>query len=130
MARIKNCPVKKLGPHPATPLDPSASTEVVKKPRRFKAGTVAIREIRRQQKGSKLLINKTCFKRVVREIAQNCSSLVRFTPTSMEALQEAAEDMMVDTLRRAQINAIHCKRTTIMAKDLQLAAEDSCVGNK
>jgi hypothetical protein len=43
----------------------------VKKPHRFRPGTVALREIRRYQKSTELLIRKLPFQRLVREIAQD-----------------------------------------------------------
>ena len=41
----------------------------VKKPHRYRPGTVALREIRKFQKSTDLLIRKLPFQRVVREIA-------------------------------------------------------------
>ena len=55
-----------------------ATTGGVKKPHRFRPGTVALREIRRYQKSTELLIRKLPFQRLVREIAQDfkvCSTL-------------------------------------------------------
>lgn len=48
-----------------------ATTGGVKKPHRFRPGTVALREIRRYQKSTELLIRKLPFQRLVREIAQD-----------------------------------------------------------
>ena len=42
----------------------------MKKPHRYCPGTVALREIRRYQKSTELLIRKLPFQRLVREIAQ------------------------------------------------------------
>lgn len=50
------------------------STGGVKKPHRYKPGTVALREIRRYQKSTELLIRKLPFQRLVREIAQDFKS--------------------------------------------------------
>ncbi len=49
----------------------------VKKPHRFRPGTVALREIRRFQKSTELLIRKLPFQRLVREIAQVCTTFVQ-----------------------------------------------------
>lgn len=46
----------------------------MKKPHRYRPGTVALREIRRYQKSTDLLIRKLPFQRLVREIAQGISS--------------------------------------------------------
>jgi len=70
------------------------STEV-KKPHRFRPGTVALREIRKFQKSTDLLIRKLPFQRLVREIAQDFNARnmgdFRFQSSAMAALQEAAE---------------------------------------
>ncbi|KAF6775580.1 hypothetical protein AHF37_05295 [Paragonimus kellicotti] len=47
------------------------ATGGVKKPHRYRPGTVALREIRRYQKSTELLIRKLPFQRLVREIAQD-----------------------------------------------------------
>merc|ERR1711907_673704 len=50
----------------------------VKKPHRFRPGTVALREIRRYQKSTEMLIRKLPFQRLVREVAQDYKSDLRF----------------------------------------------------
>merc|ERR1739842_107624 len=50
----------------------------VKKPHRSRPGTVALREIRRYQKSTELLIRKLPFQRLVREIAQDFKTDLRF----------------------------------------------------
>ncbi|CAI9555309.1 unnamed protein product, partial [Staurois parvus] len=49
-----------------------------KKPHRYRPGTVALREIRRYQKSTELLIRKLPFQRLVREIAQDFKTDLRF----------------------------------------------------
>src|SRR3954466_6169890 len=63
----------------------------VKKPHRFRPGTVALREIRKFQKSTELLIRKLPFQRLVREIAQDYKTDLRFQSSAVAALQEAAE---------------------------------------
>eukprot|EP00730_Choanoeca_flexa_P007078 TRINITY_DN12275_c1_g9_i2.p1 TRINITY_DN12275_c1_g9~~TRINITY_DN12275_c1_g9_i2.p1 ORF type:complete len:173 (+),score=19.65 TRINITY_DN12275_c1_g9_i2:204-722(+) len=60
----------------------------VKKARRFRPGTVALREIRRFQRSTELLLRKLPFQRLVREIAQAFKTDLRFQPTAIAALQE------------------------------------------
>src|SRR6476660_6973911 len=67
----------------------------VKKPHRFRPGTVALREIRRYQKSTELLIRKLPFQRLVREIAQDYKTDLRFQSSAIAALQEAAEAYLV-----------------------------------
>eukprot|EP01100_Stratorugosa_tubuloviscum_P015311 TRINITY_DN86_c0_g3_i1.p1 TRINITY_DN86_c0_g3~~TRINITY_DN86_c0_g3_i1.p1 ORF type:complete len:138 (-),score=84.31 TRINITY_DN86_c0_g3_i1:160-573(-) len=93
----------------------------VKKPHRFKPGTVALREIRRYQKSTELLIRKLPFQRLVREIAQDYKTDLRFQSTAVAALQEASEAYLVSLFEDTNLCAIHAKRVTIMTKDIQLA---------
>jgi len=93
----------------------------VKKPHRYKPGTVALREIRKFQKSTELLIRKLPFQRVVREIAQNYKSDLRFQSQAILALQEASEAYLVGLFEDTNLCAIHAKRVTIMPKDMQLA---------
>ena len=93
----------------------------VKKPHRYRPGTVALREIRRYQKSTELLIRKEPFARLVREIAQDFKNDLRFQTTAMLANQEAAEAYLVGLFEDTNICAIHAKRVTIMPKDIQLA---------
>ncbi|CAM9982407.1 unnamed protein product, partial [Heterosigma akashiwo] len=93
----------------------------VKKPHRYRPGTVALREIRRYQKSTELLIRKLPFQRLVREIAPTFRYDLRFQGSAVLALQEAAEAYLVGLFEDANLCAIHAKRVTIMPKDLQLA---------
>ena len=93
----------------------------VKKPHRYRSGTVALREIRKYQRSTELLVLKAPFQRLVREIAQNFKDDVRFQESAMAALQEAAEAYVVGLFQDTQLAALHAKRVMIMPKDLQLA---------
>jgi histone H3/H4 len=86
-----------------------------------KTGTVALREIRRYQKSTELLIRKLPFQRLVREIAQDFKNDLRFQSSAINALQEAAEDYLVSLFEDTNLCAIHAKRVTIQSKDIQLA---------
>ena len=93
----------------------------VKKPHRFRPGTVALREIRRYQKSTELLLRKLPFQRLVREIAQDFKTDLRFQSSAVMALQEACEAYLVGVFEDTNLCAIHAKRVTIMPKDIQLA---------
>ena len=97
------------------------ATGGVKKPHRYRPGTVALREIRRYQKSTDLLIRKLPFQRLVREIAQDFKTDLRFQGSAVLALQEAAEAYLVGLFEDTNLCAIHAKRVTIMPKDIQLA---------
>ncbi|ELW67356.1 Histone H3.1t [Tupaia chinensis] len=97
------------------------ATGGVKKPHRYRPGTVALREIRRYQKSTELLIRKLPFQRLVREIAQDFKTDLRFQTSAVMALQEACESYLVGLFEDTNLCAIHAKRVTIMPKDIQLA---------
>ena len=97
------------------------ATGGVKKPHRYRPGTVALREIRRYQKSTELLVRKLPFQRLVREIAQDFKTDLRFQGSAVLALQEAAEAYLVGLFEDTNLCAIHAKRVTIMPKDIQLA---------
>eukprot|EP01134_Creolimax_fragrantissima_P004727 CFRG4727T1 len=97
------------------------TTGGVKKPHRYRPGTVALREIRRFQKSTELLIRKLPFQRLVREIAQDFKTDLRFQSAAVAALQEAAEAYLVNLFEDTNLCAIHARRVTIMPKDIQLA---------
>ena len=91
-----------------------------RKARRYRPGTVALREIR-NQKSLELLIQRMPFQRLVREIAQVHDLCVHFQSGAILALQESTEAYLVGLLEDSNLCAIHAKRVTIMPKDMQLA---------
>ena len=91
------------------------------KPHRYRPGTVALREIRKYQKSTELLIRKLPFQRLVREIAQDFNTELRFQSHAILALQEAAEAYLIGLFEDTNLCALHAKRVTIMPKDIQLA---------
>ena len=93
----------------------------VKKRRRYRPGTVALREIRKYQKSTQLLIRKLPFQRLCREITQDMMCDLRFQSSALVALQEACEAYLVGLFEDTNLCAIHAKRVTIMPKDIQLA---------
>ena len=91
------------------------------KKRKYRPGTVALREIKRYQKSTELLIRKLPFQRLVREISQQFLTNLNFRSDAILALQEAAEAYMVCLFEDTNLCAIHGKRVTILPKDIQLA---------
>eukprot|EP00959_Pyramimonas_sp_CCMP1952_P442067 9254329-Pyramimonas_sp.AAC.1 len=99
-----------------------ASGGVTKQKHRFRPGTVALREIRKYQKSTDLLLRKLPFIRLCREISNNLTQLaMRWTAEALLALQEATEDFLVHLFEDTNLCAIHARRVTIMPKDIQLA---------
>jgi histone H3/H4 len=101
------------------------ATGGVKKPHHWRAGTVALREIRRFQKSTDLLIPRGPFARLIREyLAEHTlpsGEACRITGNALLALQEAAEAILVALFEDTQLCGVHAKRVTIMLKDMLLA---------
>ncbi|KAK6455761.1 histone-fold-containing protein [Scheffersomyces xylosifermentans] len=92
--------------------------------RRYKPGTLALRQIRQYQKSTDLLLRKLPFARLVKEVAENYIGAdygIRWQSNAVLALQEACEAYLVHLLEDTNLCAIHAKRVTIMQKDIQLA---------
>ncbi len=97
------------------------STGGVKKPHRYRPGTVALREIRRYQKSTQLLLRKLPFRRLLLEFMQDFMSDLRISASGLLAMQEASEAYLVGVFEDSNLCAIHAKRVTIFPKDIQLA---------
>lgn len=95
------------------------------KPHRWKPGTVALREISKQQKSVTTACPKQAVERVIREIAMDYKEDVRFNKTALLALQEGAEQYLIDLFKQSQKLAIHAGRQTITQGDLLLAHADA-----
>ena len=93
----------------------------VKRPHKYRPGTVALREIRKYQKSCNLLLRKRPFLRLVREVAQDFKADLRFQSFALLAIQEAAEAYLISLFEDTNLCAIHAKRVTIFPKDMQLA---------
>ena len=100
----------------------TGSKIVKRKPRRARPGAVALKEIRRYQKTTNLLIPKAPFQRLVRSVTTEVLKLdVRFTASSVDAIHQAAEAHLTSVFEDANLCALHAKRITVMPKDIQLA---------
>ncbi|XBH80493.1 hypothetical protein VPH35_106228 [Triticum aestivum] len=91
------------------------TTGGVKKPHRYRPGTVALREIRKYQKSMLLLIRKLPFQRLVREIAQDFKTDLRFQSHAVLALQEAAEAYLVGLFEDPWREGLTCDVIKIFA---------------
>ena len=117
------------------------ATGGVKKPHRYRPGTVALREIRRYQKTTNLLIPKICYQRFLREISSDpnkCSQRsdgpFHWQGSAILATQTVAEDYLTVQLEDANVCALHSKRVTVMPKDIQLVrrikGEEAVITNR
>ena len=84
-------------------------------------GLLALREIRCYQKSTEFLIWKLPFQRLVREIAQDFKTDLKFQSAAIRTLQEASEAYLVGLFEDTNLCAIHAKRVTVMPRDIQLA---------
>lgn len=99
----------------------SVMSAPIKRVKRYRPGTVALREIRQYQKSTDLLIRKLAFQRLVREVAAGWRVDLRFQSSALLALQEAAEAFLVGLFEDTNLCALHAKRVTIMPQDMKLA---------
>jgi histone H3/H4 len=96
-----------------------------KKPR-FHPGTRALREIRKLQKSTHLLVQKCPFQRLCREITKEMKLFggkedqKRFELGALLLLQEAAEAYIIDYFNDVNLACLHGGRVTIMHKDMTL----------
>lgn len=95
-----------------------------KKRHRYRPGVLALREIRRYQASTDMLIPKIPFIRVVKEITRLFElpdEQFRYTPDALLALQTAAEAYIVSLFEDAYLCSLHANRVTLMPKDIHLA---------
>jgi histone H3 len=133
MARMKQEPVKRTAQKGSSSSSSSLDKEKkldkkfkfvggIKKPYRYKPGTVALREIRRYQSSTELLLRKLPFRRLVVQIANDFfQDGIRFQGAAIAALQEASEAYLIGLFEDCNLCAIHAKRVTIRPSDMQLA---------
>ena len=100
----------------------------VKKPHRYRPGTVALREIRRYQTTTDTLIPKRSFQLLVQEVVQNECRLrgiecKRIQSMALLGLKTACEQYIIDLFSQTQIAAIHGKRVTIQPKDMSIVLQ-------
>ena len=119
MTRTKLTPRKLIGDGKKSTK--KGDTGGVRKPYRYRPGTVALRQIQKYQKSTELLIRKIPFQRLVREVVYQMNKKdYRIQSTALLGLQEASEDFLVRMFDQCNQIAIHGKRITLMAKDIQL----------
>ena len=91
--------------------------------RRFRSrpGVVALREIKKLQRSTDLLVPRLPFQRVVKDICSRINQDLRFSSQGLLALQESAESFMTGLFEDSYLCTLHAKRVTLMPKDMQLA---------
>jgi histone H3 len=91
------------------------------KKHRYRPGVLALKEIRRYQNSTELLIPRIRFQRLVREIAREFKLNLKFQSGAIGTLQEASESFLVGLFEDTNLCALHASRVTIMPRDIQLA---------
>jgi len=89
--------------------------------KRLRPGQKALREIRKYQKGTSLVIRRAPFQRLVREIAKDVMPDCKFSPNTLMALQECTEMYICGLFEDSQLCCVHAKRVTLFKKDMELA---------
>ena len=111
-------PIAKVNMKKTAPADGGVKE---RKKMKFKPGTVALREIKRYQKSTDLLLPRAPFQRLVRDICRDIDSDLRFQAQALMALQESAEAYLTGVFEDANLCSIHAQRVTLMKKDMELA---------
>ena len=114
----KSKPIAKVNMKKTAPADGGVKE---RKKMKFKPGTVALREIKRYQKSTDLLLPRAPFQRLVRDICRGIDSDLRFQAQALMALQESAEAYLTGVFEDANLCSIHAQRVTLMKKDMELA---------
>ena len=100
----------------------------VRKKRRYRPGTVALREIRKYQSSTETLIPKLSFQRLVKEVMQNeCLrrdiTMKKIQSPALLALQCATEQYITELFSKSQIAAIHGKCITVQPNDVKIVLD-------
>ena len=115
-----------MAPKPLAGKGPTARKSVKvegpkKKKQRYRPGALALKEIRRYQNSTELLIPRLPFQRIVREIAKEFKLNLKFQSAAIGTLQEASEAYLVGLFEDTNLCCLHASRITIMPRDIQLA---------
>lgn len=88
---------------------------------RHRPGTVALKEIRRYQKSTELLIPKAPVQRLVKQILQENHNDLRIQASAIKVLHQAVEAFVTLHFENSNLCALHAKRKTLQTKDIHLA---------
>ena len=113
--------VASKAPRKTLPEGDQQQQQKTRKPHRFRPGTVALRQIRKYQKSTDLLLRKLPFQRLIREVAADYKVDLRFQASAIEAIQEATENFLVRLYEDGNLLALHASRVTVQPEDLRLA---------
>ena len=103
---------------------PAAKLGGVRRPHRFRPGTVALREIRRYQRSTDMLLAHAPFRRMLDDIVASFSDgarTQRMTALATSVLREVSQAYVVSLLEKSMRLALHARRVTLLPQDIELA---------
>ena len=131
MARTKSTATKKATGGKAPRKDLATKAEIktkkagpgvggVRKPHRYRAGTVALRQIKKYQKSTELLCRKLPFQRLIREISNEVKMDMRWQASALLAVQEIAETFISEMFASGSALTAFKGNVTVMPQALRL----------
>lgn len=106
----------------ADPQLPKVAGKKIRRKRRVRQGVKALREIRRYQQSTDLLLKRAPFQRLVREISQDYyDGELRFSRNGLIALQEGAESYLTELFNHSNLISLQHGGVTLKAADMKLA---------
>ena len=99
----------------------TAASGGAKSAHRYRPGTVALREIRSQQKSTKLKLCNAHMQEACKEITKEFQADVMMSQEARTALHYLVEQQVVRAFQRANQLCLHTGRTTMYVEDLQMA---------
>lgn len=92
-----------------------------KKVKRFKPGTIALKEIKKYQKNGNLMLPRTPFERLVRSLFEETGKgKTKISKEVFVVLQYFVEQNVIQTLRLSNLISIHSKHTKLTCGDILL----------
>lgn len=123
MARIKTVPRKTVrdsrGMKTLATKRVTAPPAPKKKPHRYRPGTAALMEIRREQKSVNYRIPRARVYRSIRKFAQDIKPECRFKREALDAIHGMIETKLTELFTQCQILALHARRITVQESDVK-----------
>lgn len=95
------------------------------KKRRFRPGTVALREIRAMQQTTNFLIPRLPMKLLIKQLVSERQSGIRVTRNAYESIQAAAEGFLTELFTEAMKLAVYAGRKQLNVGDLRYVIEQN-----
>lgn len=92
----------------------------IKKPHRYRPGTAAMMEIRREQKSTDLRIPMARVRRIIRKAAQDIKPDCKFRKEALEAIHQNLEAHLAKLFKDSYDITMNAGRMTLNQKDVNL----------